>query len=67
MADSLSRLQSDCLTEMQSMQDDKGSSAVHFHGLNNMIAVRGGFDAFSETKTLQRVISWSVIWSDYFR
>ena len=42
------------------MQDDQISSTAHLKGLNKIIALRGGFGAFSGIKVLQRVIAWCV-------
>ena len=46
------------LVIIESMQDDRESSEVHLDGLNRMVAARGGFDAFTGMKALQRIISW---------
>ena len=43
------------------MQEDEENSAVHYNGLRQMVSVRGGLEAFTDIKSLQRVIAWYVL------
>lgn len=51
----------DQLTAFQCLQDDKDHALVHFKGLDSMLSLRGGESVASESKTLARVVAWSVI------